>query len=166
MMIQNGPQACFMKDKKGYLPAHVACSRHCSPEKLRMLLHVHPESLLAETNDGQTLLSLAIGMATRSHPNYALIDAIRGKMDEMGLPKHDASTSTSTSTTSSIRLRVAASSLEEKKETDPCIRLNGNKRSRNQRKVTDDAMDDNDPVNLLLHFSRHTDDRIQKVEQV
>jgi hypothetical protein len=167
MMIQNGPQACFMKDKKGYLPAHVACSRHCSPEKLRMLLHVHPESLLAKTNDGQTLLSLAIGMATRSHPNYALIDALRSQMEKMGLPKHDTTTTTTTSsTTTSIRLRVAASRLEEKKETDPCIRLIGNKRSRNQRKVTDDAMDDNDPVNLLLHFSRHTDDRIQKVEQV
>lgn len=85
LMIQYGPQACFMRDKKGYLAAHVACSRHCSPEKLRMLLAVNPESLVTRTNDGQTLLSLAIGTATKSHPNYALIDAIRTKLDGIGV---------------------------------------------------------------------------------
>ena len=62
-----------MRDKKGFLPAHVACSRHCSPEKLEMLLRVNSDSLFAETDDGSTLLGLAKSTATKHHPNYALI---------------------------------------------------------------------------------------------
>lgn len=65
-----------MKDKKGYLPAHVAASRHCSPEKLRMLLAVNPGSLRETTADGETLMTLATSTATKSHPNYALIDEL------------------------------------------------------------------------------------------
>jgi hypothetical protein len=73
MMIEHGQQACFKRDKKGYLPAHVACSRHCSPEKLLMLLAANPDSLTSRTNDGHSLLSLAMSTATKSHPNYALV---------------------------------------------------------------------------------------------
>ena len=73
LLVENASQACFMKDKKGYLPAHVACSRHCSPEKLRMLLHVNPQALFEKTNDGQTLLDLAKTTATSTHPNNTLI---------------------------------------------------------------------------------------------
>jgi hypothetical protein len=80
MMIEHGPGACFMLDKKGYLPAHVACSRHCSPQKLRALLSVNPSSLYARTNKGETLLSLATSMATKSHPNYALIDELNRQL--------------------------------------------------------------------------------------
>jgi hypothetical protein len=72
-MIEHGQQACFKRDKKGYLPAHVACSRHCSPEKLLMLLAANPDSLTSRTNDGHSLLSLAMSTATKSHPNYALV---------------------------------------------------------------------------------------------
>jgi hypothetical protein len=79
-MIEHGPGACFMLDKKGYLPAHVACSRHCSPQKLRALLSVNPSSLYARTNKGETLLSLATSMATKSHPNYALIDELNRQL--------------------------------------------------------------------------------------
>lgn len=74
-----------MKDKKGYLPAHVACSRHCSPEKLHMLLRVNKDALTATTNAGETLLGLAIQTATRSHPNYALIDDLKRRLEEVGL---------------------------------------------------------------------------------
>jgi hypothetical protein len=80
MMIEHGSDACFMGDKKGYLPAHVACSRHCSPEKLRMLLSVNPASLYERTNKGETLLSLATSTATKSHPNYALIDELNRQL--------------------------------------------------------------------------------------
>jgi hypothetical protein len=80
MMIEHGPDACFAKDKKGYLPAHVACSRHCSPQKLRMLLSVNPASLYEETDNGDTLLSLATKNATKSHPNYALIDELNRQL--------------------------------------------------------------------------------------
>jgi hypothetical protein len=69
-----------MRDKKGFLPAHVACSRHCSPEKLKMLLQVNPASLFAETDDGRTLLVLAKSTATKSHPNYALISEIEKRV--------------------------------------------------------------------------------------
>jgi hypothetical protein len=80
-MIQQGPGACFKKDKKGYLPAHVACSRHCSPEKLRMLLSVNPSALYELTDENETLLSLATNTATKSHPNYALIYELNHQID-------------------------------------------------------------------------------------
>jgi hypothetical protein len=73
VLIDHGAAACAMKDKKGWLPAHVAASRHCSPEKLHMLLNVYPEALHETTEEGYTLLSLAKSTATRSHPNLALI---------------------------------------------------------------------------------------------
>lgn len=82
MIIEKGGQACFMKDKKGYLPAHVACSRHCSPEKLRMLLAVNPQSLFDKTNKGETILDLAKSTATKSHPNYALIDELNRQLPD------------------------------------------------------------------------------------
>jgi len=79
-MIHYGRQACFMRDKKGFLPVHVACSRHCSPEKLEMLLQVNPASLFAKTGDGRSLLGLAQSTATKSHPNYALINEIERRL--------------------------------------------------------------------------------------
>ena len=90
MMVKYGRDACFMKDKKGYLPAHVACSRHCSPEKLHMLLKVNKAALTAETNDGDTLLGLAIKSATRSHPNYALIDDLKRRLEEVGVNREES----------------------------------------------------------------------------
>jgi hypothetical protein len=82
-MIQHGKEACFMVDKNGFLPAHVACSRHCSPEKLDILLEANPNAIDAitynnnsSTNGGDTLLSLAQSTATRKHPNYLLIQHI------------------------------------------------------------------------------------------
>lgn len=80
MMIEKGSRACFMRDKKGYLPAHVACSRHCSPEKLQMLLAVNPKALFETTKAGKTLLDLATASATKSHPNYALIDELNSQL--------------------------------------------------------------------------------------
>lgn len=79
-MIDEGQQACFMKDKKGWLPAHVACSRHCSPEKLRMLLQVYPGALYERTYAGESLMDLAKSTATKSHPNYALIDELNRQL--------------------------------------------------------------------------------------
>ena len=84
-MIERGPKACFMRDKKGWLPVHVACSRHCSPDKLRMLLRVNPNSLYDHTYDGKSLLDLASTSATRSHPNFALIDELNSHLKESAL---------------------------------------------------------------------------------
>ena len=86
LMIAQGSRACFMKDKKGWLPAHVACSRHCSPEKLRMLLAVNPQALFDKTNDGYTLLDLAEKEATKSHPNFALIEELHRQLAAAGIP--------------------------------------------------------------------------------
>eukprot|EP00543_Licmophora_paradoxa_P016438 CAMPEP_0202478984 /NCGR_PEP_ID=MMETSP1360-20130828/94749_1 /ASSEMBLY_ACC=CAM_ASM_000848 /TAXON_ID=515479 /ORGANISM="Licmophora paradoxa, Strain CCMP2313" /LENGTH=192 /DNA_ID=CAMNT_0049106293 /DNA_START=464 /DNA_END=1039 /DNA_ORIENTATION=+ len=54
-MIERGKDATSMVDKKRWLPIHVACSRHCSPEKLGMLLEANPNSLYAKTGDGRSL---------------------------------------------------------------------------------------------------------------
>ena len=79
-MIQEGKPACFMKDKKGDLPAHVACSRHTSPDKLKMLLDVNPEALREPNNEGLTLLDLAQKHRTKSHPNQTLIQELESQM--------------------------------------------------------------------------------------
>ena len=79
-MITMAPKACFMRDKKGWLPIHMACSRHCSPEKLRMLLEANPASLHAKTPEGESLLCLAKSRATKTHPNYALISEIKAQL--------------------------------------------------------------------------------------
>ena len=72
-MIEMGRNATLLKDKKGWLPIHVAASRHCSPEKIQMLLDACPKSLFAKTDEGETPLQLAVSTATRTHPNHTLI---------------------------------------------------------------------------------------------
>jgi hypothetical protein len=177
MMIATGRDACFMRDKKGYLPAHVACSRHCSPEKLQMLLNVNPDSLAALTNDGQTLLALAMSTATKSHPNYALIEELQRKLDEAGVSNANGN----------LEFPVRVSSDEtnyEEQQDEQQQQQQHSKRSSSRsattmttckpkstraarkrtRKVTADDADD--PANLLLHFSRHTDKRIKLIAKV
>jgi hypothetical protein len=87
MMISRGPEACFMKDKDGYLPIHVACSRHCSPAKLDMMLKVNPDSIVARTvsgigGGGKTPLMLARETATKMHPNNRLITVLEELTNE------------------------------------------------------------------------------------
>jgi hypothetical protein len=150
MMIENGRKACFMKDKKGYLPAHVACSRHCSPEKLQMLLNVNPDSLSAKTNDGQTLLSLAISTGTKSHPNYALIEDLRRRcmganlVGDLSIPVRGATSPPKKTKTRSRKRKVTAETEDE--GTDPTL--------------------EEDPATLLLHFSRHQDKKIKLIAKV
>jgi hypothetical protein len=80
MMISAGSDATFHKDKKGWLPVHVAVSRHCSPEKLWMLLEANPRSLYDLTDKGESLLCLAKTTATKSHPNFRLISELEKKL--------------------------------------------------------------------------------------
>jgi hypothetical protein len=145
-MIENGKQACFKKDKKGYLPAHVACMRHCSPEKLLMLLKANPGSLTAKTNEGQTLLSLAIQSATKSHPNYALIDELQRNLCEA--EKRES--------IGNVPIRVSSDDTNDSKTKDNEVTYEPTTRAR-KRKVTNDDADD--PASLLLHFSRHGTDK-------
>eukprot|EP00546_Thalassionema_frauenfeldii_P017522 CAMPEP_0178896406 /NCGR_PEP_ID=MMETSP0786-20121207/1154_1 /TAXON_ID=186022 /ORGANISM="Thalassionema frauenfeldii, Strain CCMP 1798" /LENGTH=331 /DNA_ID=CAMNT_0020566803 /DNA_START=218 /DNA_END=1214 /DNA_ORIENTATION=- len=89
-MIERGKAATFMKDKNGWLPIHVAVSRHCSPRKLSMLLNANPESLHARTGDGKTILALAEKKATKSHPNFALISEIKQQFDSSTRVKEES----------------------------------------------------------------------------
>ena len=81
-MINKGKDAALLRDKKYWLPVHVACSRHCSPEKLKMLLQANPSSLHAKTGDRKSLMDLAKETATKSHPNLALIEELERQIED------------------------------------------------------------------------------------
>lgn len=182
-MIQAGAQACFMKDRKGYLPAHVACSRHCSPEKLQLLLNANPASLFATTNDGHTLLSLATSTATKSHPNYALIDDLRNRLDFAGtqqgrqlrmptsirggdihtVPNRVSSEETTDYADSASDGSPANRGICVAAATAPAPAPAT--RSRKRKIASDEegnhrAPDDKEQAHLLLHFYRQTDQEI------
>jgi len=106
MMVWNGVPATFMKDKNGFLPIHVACSRHCSPPKLDILLAANPDSVVDRTDDGHSPLSLALSTATKSHPNNTLVARLkvvlkrRGEdVDEQSRRLDRGTTTTNTRTT-------------------------------------------------------------------
>ena len=128
-IIERGLEATRMVDKKKWLPIHVACSRHCSPEKLNMLLEAYPESLNAMTGDGKSLLHLAKKTATKSHPNYALIAE---------LEKHMGGRAVS-------REFVTPSPVRYPKQRS---RSSRSRIPRKRNNTTPEA------ANLLLHFSR------------
>jgi hypothetical protein len=54
-----------MKDKKGYMPAHVAVPTvgNWSPKELQMRLSVNPSAVYEQTNENETLLELATNTA-------------------------------------------------------------------------------------------------------
>lgn len=172
-MIQIGKKSCFLVDKKGYLPAHVACSRHCSPEKLDMLLKINPNSLFAITNSGDTLLSLAKKTATKSHPNYALIDVIKRKIGLAVIPSvsldipYDVHSACVSRTDSSNHDHVFKESERSKTSvvTIGCSSEPVTRRKR-KRKVTSDGkgndtavkQEDIEQAILLLNVSRHIDE--------
>ena len=157
-----------MKDKKGFLPAHVACSRHCSPEKLEMLLNVNPAALSAKTNDGDTLWSLATSNATASHPNYALIADLEKRCLAAGIPLGQPNldaTATVAAATQLNTLPVSTSASKAKSSSGGSRRGRGRKakkaRTTRKRKVTEDdfphapiKQEEEDPATLLLHFSQ------------
>jgi hypothetical protein len=178
-MIQLGAQACFMRDKKGFLPIHVACSRHCSPEKLQMLLEVNPESLHASTNDGDGLLDLATKHSTKSHPNYALIDDLRrrlrlcnsthrltpNRVSSNDTNDDDCSMSDGSPTNQTGGTATAVAS------TGQTIPETARSRKRKRKVTADDdikSMIDNTKAqaNLLLQFSRQTHDDIKNFASV
>ena len=148
-MITNGREACFMKDKKGFLPAHVACMRHCSPEKLQMLLDVNPAALYATTNEGETLLSLAVSKATKSHPNYALIEDIKRRLENIGAGKNESARPKALVRSQKPAQARSISSCKMAAHMAPPTRMT------RKRKVTADD-DDMEEATLLLHFSRQT----------
>jgi hypothetical protein len=158
MMIDHGANACFMRDKKGFLPAHVACSRHCSPEKLRMLLDVNPTALRDETGDGHTLLSLATSTATKSHPNYALIDELNRQLAVASgqVPAEDYNLTTSPLCTDKLSVYHTPQTSDASISMDSFESPLTSRRIRKRKLVVpEDAA-----VNLLLHFSRNGSPRV------
>ncbi|KAL3914137.1 MAG: hypothetical protein SGILL_006219 [Bacillariaceae sp.] len=161
-LLQMAKKACFMRDSKGFLPIHIACSRHASPHKIAMLLDINPASLHATTDDGQSCLALAENLATKSHPNYALIDDLRKRLRATGsvIPDYPAPTRVSSNETSegSIASRGMGSIKTTKR------RKSTKQPRKRKRKVTADddvnAMlaDDTEQANLLLSLSRQTPD--------
>eukprot|EP00536_Pseudo-nitzschia_multiseries_P003077 jgi/Psemu1/236370/estExt_Genewise1.C_430189 len=169
LMIRRGMGACFMTDKNGFLPAHVACSRHCSPEKLDMLLQVNPASLFEKSKDGRTLLDLARCKATKSHPNYALITDIERRLNmasstpntflpisqQMTRIKHENhSSSEPTTTTTSSSSSSSTNNVSPFAQGISRIKRENDSSDEDSRKKKS-KQDDSDPANLLLHFSRH-----------
>ena len=134
-----------MRDKKGYLPAHVACSRHCSPEKLRMLLAVNPGSLYERTNDGRTLLDLAKAKATKSHPNYALVDELNRQIQHCPVLLTPAAV---------VSEESDAASRDRLDSNDSDKTLSKKRPYLEQQQQQQQQGASLDPVDLLLHFSR------------
>jgi len=185
-MIELGPSATFMKDKKGFLPIHVACSRHCSPEKLEMLLEVYPSSLYETTNDGQTPLALAISTATKSHPNFRLIEKVQREeayysptTSESIIPATVSATPTShhhhrggckiqltsysTSTGSEEDNDLPSMILDHHGHDAPSLQHESDKRRRSKRRKVEEFA----AANLLLDFHRTVNcDSPQSVAQV
>jgi hypothetical protein len=147
MMIEKGTQACFVKDKKGYLPAHVACSRHCSPAKLLMLLAVNPHALYTRTAKGDTLMDLATKTASKSHPNYALIDELKRQLELTRGAAGKVQSVAATGYVSPERRYLPALVASDQAITKPPALPR--KMAHRKRKVAPDPA-----VSLLLHFSR------------
>lgn len=167
-MLSTGKRAAKIKDKNGYLPAHIAASRHVSPDKLQMLLNANPDSISARTDDGRTLLSLAKSSATESHPNYRLIEALKKAMRQSGrnvtaldvesiVPARVSSGDASDSSKSNEEPKVTIT----KKKRKP--RKKADKRSTKRVKVKQEVLetiptassnfDTPGAADLLLHFA-------------
>lgn len=166
-MIERGSRACFMKDRKGYLPTHVACSRHCSPEKLRMLLSANPAALFATTEEGNTLMSLATNTATKSHPNYALIDELNRQVElahRLAVTSHSEASIECLSPQGTVRISCDHNDISPNPRNVTPYELAAqfhpvsSEPRRSKRKtgdMTPRAGFNVDPVDLLMHFSRH-----------
>jgi hypothetical protein len=142
-----------------------------------MLLEVNPQSLHATTNDGDGLLDLATKHSTKSHPNYALIDDLRRRLQLSPAPHHltpnrvssdDTNDDTHSTKGSSPAGRVmgAAAVL-----SGPNAQQTSKRRKRKRTVTADDdvkTMIDNtqEQANLLLQFSRRTHDDIKNFASV
>jgi hypothetical protein len=58
-ILKKGQTACRVRDRDGFLPAHVACKCLCSVNVLRVVVAANPLAIFVETNDRSTCLSLA-----------------------------------------------------------------------------------------------------------
>jgi len=83
-MIENGLQACYMKDAKGRLPIHVACEHGCSLNEFWMLLAANPGAVREVTSDGRTLLSLA-ECTQYKNPNPQIVGQLKSLSASAGM---------------------------------------------------------------------------------
>ena len=128
-MLSVGKQAAKIKDKNGYLPAHIAASRHVSPGKLQMLLEAYPDCITQRTNDGHTLLSLARSAATKSHPNYRLIESLKKAMQRAGSNGMDLDA------TSIVPARVSSGDTSDSSKSNEQPKVTTTKKKRKPRKT-------------------------------
>ncbi|KAL3925268.1 MAG: hypothetical protein SGILL_000526 [Bacillariaceae sp.] len=133
-----------------------------------MLLEINGASLCAKTNEGESCLDLAVTYATKSHPNYALIADLRTRLGSTGaLMYHHAPTRVSSNDTTcsasdgSPSSRAMGVSMANTKPTA--------KPRKRKRKITADDdvktmfADDKEQANLLLSFSRQTQNEVTDV---
>jgi len=130
-----------------------------------MLLSVHPGSLHERTNNGDTLLSLATRKATKSHPNYALIDELNHQI-HMAQSSDQAFASLATPISSEESDGSSRGRLNSNDTVDLLQPIPRKRRATRKRKQPEDDfavgaidMDTMPPppadADLLLHFSRN-----------
>ena len=110
MMIQRGKPALLRKDKRGWLPIHVACSRHVSIQKLQLLLDAFPFSVLETTSEGKNVVDLAKESATSKHPNVQLVDRLKSAMQNAWSLKQSSSAAVLSSTSEDVPMPSSAES--------------------------------------------------------
>ena len=166
-MVSHGQKATFMKDKKGYLPLHVAVSRHVSPEKLRLLLDANPSALLAKTNDGKTALGLAKATATVSHPNFALIKALEEEIQRCAgaaFPEGADMLPVRVSSIDSIDLVSQGPASKQRRARKSRITTTPASKRLKQEEICFPFIETPAAANLLLHFSRNSNVKVEASE--
>jgi len=121
-----------------------------------MLLSVHPMSLREMTYDGQTLLSLAMSTATKSHPNYALIDELNRQLQATRtdpLPSFPTAISSEGESDSASRDRL--DSNDSSKSWQPSLEAVDEQKQPSARARKRKSSKEDTPADLLLHFSRN-----------
>ena len=156
----------------------IQVSRHVSPDKLRMLLDANPASIHEVTNDRKTALQLAKDTATRSHPNFALIEAIEAAL---GKGKRSAARKASVQA-AIVPARVSSADSAESKNGGAGKKRKARATSRaakskkktpnKKRKQGDqvqaagiEAMETPVAADLLLHFSRSNNAAIESTPE-
>lgn len=130
-----------------------------------MLLQANPGSIREVINDQRTALQLAMDTATKSHPNYALIEALESAMcggdDSVGVQVPSATALVGSASFSSARNDEGKKKRKAKgKNSSRAVKApkatpsKKRKRSEYRESADIETMDTPVAADLLLHFSR------------
>lgn len=125
-----------------------------------MLLEANPSAISETTNDGNTALKLAKATATRGHPNFALIQALKA-----ALPGHGGCAGAPMDAASIVPARVSSNDSAEsegpKTTTKRKAKRSNSKTPKKKKRVkikqelpSPEAIETPAAADLLLHFSR------------